>query len=42
MESTRQNNNIKAINNVRMLLNKHRSNLSRKETNEIKRKKAKW
>ena len=38
MESTRQNNNIKAINNVRTLLNEHKSNLSRKETNEIRKK----
>ena len=38
MESTRQNNNIKAISNVRTLLNEHRSNLSRKETNEIRKK----
>ena len=35
MESARQNNNIKAINYVRTFLNEHRSNLSRKETNEI-------
>ena len=44
MESTRQNNNINAINNARMLLNELRSNLSREETkrnrdiNSIKRK----
>ena len=38
MKSTRQNNNIKAINNVRTLLNEHKSNLSPKETNEIRKK----
>ena len=38
MKSTRQNNNIKAINNVRTLLNEHRSNLSHKETKEIRKK----
>ena len=38
MKSTRQNNNIKAIDNVRTLLNKHRSNLSHKETKEIRKK----
>ena len=38
MKSTRQNNNIKAIDNVRTLLNEHRSNLSHKETKEIRKK----
>ena len=38
MKSTRQNNNIKAINNVRTLLNEHRSNLSHKGTKEIRKK----
>ena len=43
MESTRQNNNINAINDVRMLLNELRNNLSFEETkrelekNSIKR-----
>ena len=36
MESTRQNNNINAINNARMLLNELRSNLSREETKRIR------
>ena len=35
MESTRQNNDINAINNARMLLNELRSHLSRKETRRI-------
>ena len=38
MESTRQNNNINAINDVRMLLNELRNNLSREETNRIRKK----
>ena len=33
MESTRQNNNINAINNTRMLLNEIGSNRSRNEIN---------
>ena len=37
MESTRQNNNINAINNVRMLLNELRSNVSFEEINRIKK-----
>ena len=36
MESTRQNNNINAINDVRMLLNELRNDLSRKETKRIR------
>ena len=36
MESTRQYNNINAINNVRMLLNELRSILSREETKRIR------
>ena len=36
MESTRQNNSINTINNVRMLLNEIRSNLSREETKRIR------
>ena len=36
MESTRQNNNINAINNARMLLNELRSNLSREETKRVR------
>ena len=36
MESTRQYNNINAINNARMLLNELRSNLSREETKRIR------
>ena len=39
MESTRQNNNINAINDVRMLLNELRNDLSRKETKRIRDKK---
>ena len=35
MESARQNNNINAINDVRMLLNELRNNLSREETKRI-------
>ena len=38
MESTRQNNSINTINNVRMLLNELRSNLSREETKRIREK----
>ena len=38
MESTRQNNNINAINNTRMLLNEIRSNRSRNEINWIREK----
>ena len=38
MESTRQNNNINAINVVRMLLNELRNNLSREETKRIREK----
>ena len=38
MESTRQNNSINAINNVRMLLNELRSNLSREERKRIRKK----
>ena len=38
MESPTPNNNINAINNVRMLLNKLRSNLSREEINRIRKK----
>ena len=38
MQSTRQNNNINAINNARMLLNERRSNLSREETKRIREK----
>ena len=37
MESTRQNNNINAINNARMLLNELRSNLSHEETKRIRK-----
>ena len=36
MESTRQNNNINAINNVRMLINELRNNYSREETKRIR------
>ena len=36
MESTRRNNSIDAINNVRMLLNELRSDLSREETKRIR------
>ena len=35
MESARQNNNINAINDVRILLNELRNNLSREETKRI-------
>ena len=38
MESQTSNNNIKAINNVRMLFNGLRSNLSREEINRISKK----
>ena len=38
MESTRQNNSINAINDVRMLLNELRNNLSREETKRIRKK----
>ena len=38
MEPTRQNNSINAINDVRMLLNELRNNLSREETNRIRKK----
>ena len=38
MESARQNNSINAINDVRMLLNEFRNNLSREETKRIRRK----
>ena len=38
MESTRQNNSINAINDVRMLLNEFRNNLSREETKRIRKK----
>ena len=38
MESPTPNNNINAINNVRMLLNELRSNLSREEINRIRKK----
>ena len=38
MESARQNNSINAINDVRMLLNELRNNLSREETNRIRKK----
>ena len=38
MEPTRQNNSINAINDVRMLLNEFRNNLSREETKRIRRK----
>ena len=38
MESTRQNNSINAINDVRMLLNELRNNLSREETKRIREK----
>ena len=36
MESTRQNKNINAINNARMLLNELRSNLSREEAKRVR------
>ena len=38
MESQISNNNINAINDVRMLLNELRSNLSREEINKIRKK----
>ena len=38
MEPTTSNNNIKAINDVRMLLNELRSNLSREEISKIRKK----
>ena len=38
MESTRQNNNINAINNARMLLNDLRINLSHEETRRTRKK----
>ena len=38
MESTRQNNNINAINDVRMLRYELRNNLSREETKRIREK----
>ena len=38
MEPTSQNNGINAINQARKLFNEHRSNLSSKETNEIREK----
>ena len=38
MEPTSQNNGINAINDFRTLLNERRSNLLRKETNEIRKK----
>ena len=38
MEPTRQNNSINAINDVSMLLNELRNNLSREETNRIRKK----
>ena len=38
MESTRQNNSINAINDVRTLLNELRNNLSREETKRIRKK----
>ena len=38
MESSTSNNNINAINNVRMLLNELGSNLSREEINRIREK----
>ena len=38
MESTRQNNSINTINNVRMLLHEIRSNPSREETKRIRKK----
>ena len=36
MESTRQNNNINAISDVRMLLNELTNNLSREEAKRIR------
>ena len=38
MKSSTSNNNVNAINNVRMLLNEFRSNLSREEINRIRKK----
>ena len=38
MESITSNNNINAINDVRMLLNELRSSLSREEINKIRKK----
>ena len=38
MKSSTSNDNINAINNVRILLNKLRSNLSREEINRIRKK----
>ena len=38
MEPTSQNNSINAIKEARKLFNERRSNLSRKETNEIRKK----
>ena len=38
MESARQNDNINAISDVRMLLNELRNNLSREETKRIRKK----
>ena len=38
MKPARQNNNIKAINDVRTLLNELRNNLSREETKRIRKK----
>ena len=38
MEPARQNNNINAINDVRMLLIELRNNLSREETKRIRKK----
>ena len=38
MEPTSQNNGLNAINNVRTLLNELRNNLSREETNRIRKK----
>ena len=38
MEPTSQNNGINAIKDAKKLLNERRSNLSRKEINEIRRK----
>ena len=38
MESQTSNNNIKAINDVRMLFNGLRSNLSREEINRVRKK----
>ena len=38
METTRQNNRINAINDVRVLLNEFRNNLSREEPKRIRKK----